>query len=79
MLSYAGLRQLIVSARDEELPLSQDTCVSSIAKVTPGPGPVEFRVKTQWDADEPFHLWFQFQSARSIEIDAETVELRRAI
>ena len=32
-------------------------------------------MKHHWNADDPFHLFFDFQSQRTIEIDAETVEL----
>jgi hypothetical protein len=75
-LIFRGLKQVMVTPRDEELPLSQDTCVSGISKVIPDRTQIpECRVKHQWDEDEPFHLFIGFQSRRSIEIDAESVEL----
>jgi hypothetical protein len=75
-LIFTELKLLVVSARDGDLPLSEDRCVSSVSKVLPEPNPEpEFRMKARWDVNEAFHLLFQFQSGRSIEIDAETVEL----
>src|SRR5260370_30166254 len=35
-LIFTGLKFLVVSARDEDLPLSEDLCVRSISKVIPG-------------------------------------------
>jgi hypothetical protein len=67
---------LIVSARDYDLPLSEDLCISGISKVPPDlHSELPLRTKPQWSESEPFHLLFEFQSRRSIEIDAETVEL----
>jgi hypothetical protein len=75
-LIFTDLKRLAISARDEDLPLSEDLCLSSVSKVLPEPNPEPaFRMKAQWGVDEAFHLLFQFQSRRSIEIDAETVEL----
>ena len=75
-LIFSGLQMLVVSGRDDALPLSEDLCIASISKVRPEPH-VEspLRMKPKWNEDEPFHLLFEFQSRRSIEIDAETVEL----
>ncbi len=76
-LVFIGLKLLIISARDSDPPLSEDLCVSSVSMVLPEPNPEPaFRMKAQWNSNEEFHLLFQFQSGRSIEIDAETVELR---
>jgi hypothetical protein len=75
-LIFTGLKLLVVSARDHDLPLSEDLCVSGISKVLPDPlteSPLS--MKPEWNENEPFHLLFEFQSRRSIEIDAETVEL----
>ena len=76
-LIFTNLKLLSISERADDLPLSEDLCVSSVSKVLPEPNPEPaFRMKAQWDSNEAFHLLFQFQSGRSIEIDAETVELR---
>ena len=72
---FKGLRSIRISPRDAELPLSEDSCVAAISKViSESDARLEFRVKEQW-ADQPFNLWFEFQSGRSVEINAETAEL----
>ncbi len=71
-----GSKLLIISARDEDLPYSEDLTISAISKVTPGSAEKpEYRVKREWNSSDPFHLLFEFQSERSIEVDADTVEL----
>ena len=75
-LVFRGLKQIIVSPRDEELPLSEDTCVSGISKLIPDRAEIpEYRVKLEWDEGELFHLFIEFQSRRWIEVDAESAEL----
>jgi len=77
-LVFTGLKLLIISPRDEELPNSEDSCVSGISKVIPGTADKpdsRMRMRREWAASDPFHLLFQFQSGRDIEIDAETVGL----
>jgi len=75
-LVFTDLKLMMVSRRDEELPLSEDDCVSGISKVIPEPAEEPaYRMRQHWNPSDPFHLLFQFQSQRSIEIDAETVEL----
>jgi hypothetical protein len=75
-LVFRNLKLIIVSERDPELPLSEDTCISGISKIVPDGGTKpEYRTRKHWNADDPFHLFFDFQSRRTIEIDAETVEL----
>jgi hypothetical protein len=75
-LSFVGLKLLIISARDEDLRYSEDLTISGISKVTPGSAEKwEYRVRREWNSSDPFHLLFDFQSQRSIEIDADTVEL----
>lgn len=75
-LAFRDLRLMIISPRDEELPFSEDLCVSGISKIVPGhTEKPEYQTKRRWDVNEPFHLLFEFQSRRSIEINADTVEL----
>ena len=75
-LVFWGLKQVTLLPRDEESPLSEDTCVSGISKVIPDRTQIpEYRVKLEWHADERFHLLIEFQSGRSIEIDAESADL----
>ncbi len=75
-LLFSGLKLMSISPRDEELPQSEDVTVAGISMVTPEINKdVAYRVRRQWNPDDLFHLAFQFQSRRSIELDAETVEL----
>jgi len=75
-LVFRGLKMIIVSPRDEELPYSEDTVVSGMSKIIPqASGKLELRTRVKWHADDPFHLLVEFQSRRSIEINADTVEL----
>jgi hypothetical protein len=74
-LAFRALNLMIISSRDRGLPLSEDLCISGISKVVPGDTKAEYRTRRQWNAEDPFHLLFEFQSQRSMEIDAETVEL----
>ena len=74
-LVFIGLKLLIVSSRDEELPSSEDLCLSAISKISPGSDEPDRRIKADWGKSDPFHLLFEFQSGRSIEVNAETVEL----
>lgn len=75
-LVFRNLKLMIVS-RDNQLPLSEDTCISGISKIVPDAGAraAKYRTKAEWDATDPFNLLFEFQSGRSIEKDADTVEL----
>ncbi len=75
-LLFSGLKLMYISPRDQELPQSEDLTVSGISMVTPElTNDAAYRVKQHWNPDDRFHLIFQFQSRRSIELDAETVEL----
>lgn len=76
-LRFKNLQLLQVGARDSELPLSEDTCVSDVLKVDPelqGTDPY-MRTRRDWKPTDSFRLLFQFQSGRMIEIESETVEL----
>ncbi|HEY6305629.1 MAG TPA: hypothetical protein VI488_04110 [Candidatus Angelobacter sp.] len=75
-LVFKDLKLMVISPRDAGLPISEDLCVSGISKVVPGATEKpEYRTKRHWDSGDPFNLLFQFQSGRSIEVSAETVEL----
>jgi len=58
----------------------EDACISGISKVVPitqsQPKAWQYRVKEQWGENEAFNLLFDFQSGRSIEVGAYSVELR---
>jgi hypothetical protein len=75
-LLFSGLKLMYISSRDQELPQSEDLTVAGISMVTPEISKdLAYRVRRQWSPDDPFHLVFEFQSRRYIELDAETVEL----
>ena len=75
-LVFRGLKRMVVSPRDKELPLTEDDCVSGISKIIPNhQGNADSRINPQLDEGERFSLLFGFQSRRSIEIGAESVEL----
>src|SRR5438093_281571 len=75
-LVFKDLENIVVSARDKELPYSEDLCVSSISKVSAESVDIpERRIKVAWNPGDPYRLLFQFQSRRYIEIGAKTAEL----
>ena len=75
-LVFKGLKLMVVSARDQELPFSEDLCISGVSKIVPDQTrEPQYRTKREWHEGDPFHLLFEFQSRRSVEIDAEAVEL----
>jgi hypothetical protein len=76
-LLFKNLQFLHVAARDGNLPLTEDTCVSEVLKVDPAIEHVEphMRTRRDWEPSDSFRLIFRFQSGRLIEIGAESVEL----
>ena len=67
---------MLVWPRDEEVPYSEDVCVSAISKIVPDTTQgIEYRTRRTWAQHDPFHLLIQFQSGRSIEMDSQSVEL----
>jgi hypothetical protein len=76
-LRFKNLRFLHVGARDGDLPLTEDTCISYILKVDPNIEHVNpyMRTRRDWKQGDSFRLVFAFQSERLIEIGSETVEL----
>jgi hypothetical protein len=73
-LLFRGVRLIQMLAGDpEDAGGSNDITLSGVSKSIPGE--TEFRFKEKWDAGEPFYLLFELVSGRSIEIDADTVEL----
>jgi hypothetical protein len=74
-LHFKNLLFLRVGPRDEEMPMSEDSCVSAVLMVDPTiehDDPYRRQVREITDS---FRLVFQFQSARVIEIESEVVEL----
>lgn len=76
-LYFDELLFLKISPRDWEMPFTEDSCVSHILKVDPNVQHDDpfFRTRKVWGDDDDFRLVFLFHSARSIEIESETVEL----
>jgi hypothetical protein len=76
-LRFKNLQYLHVGARDGDLPLTEDTCVSDVLKVDPSIDRVDpyMRTRRDWKPADSFRLVFRFQSQRVIEIESETVEL----
>jgi len=75
-LYFDNLTFLKLTARNPDLPLTEDTCVASILKVDPKIRHDEpyMRTRPDWELAS-FHLVFQFQSRRVIEIGSDSVEL----
>jgi len=75
-LLFNHVRRLEISPRDEELPPSEDYCLSYVAKVASRSAKYdESNVNRKSEEEDPFHLFFEFRSGRTIEIDSDTVEL----
>ncbi len=76
-LHFEGLKFLHVGPRDPELPMTEDESVASVMKVeatSREPSPW-LRTKKSWREEDAFRLVFEFQSARTIEIESESVQL----
>jgi hypothetical protein len=74
-LLFKGLQFLQISARDSDLPLTEDTCVADILKVDPSVQHSDPHVRAISDFSDQFRLVFCFQSARVIEIGSDAVRL----
>jgi hypothetical protein len=76
-LIFCNVTFLQMSGRDNEIPLSEDLCLSSVSKVIPNT--TEYRCRDDWGEGEEFNLLFEFHSERSLEIGAESVELQSVV
>jgi len=77
-LIFTGLKVMIISPRDGELPYSEDTCISGVSKVSlDASTDAKLRTRPTWNVDDSFNLLFEFQSARVIEIGAEGATFMR--
>jgi len=76
-LRFKNLQFLQAGARDGDLPLTEDTCVSDVLKVDPSIDRVDpyMRTRRDWNPADSFRFVFRFKSKRVIEIESETVEL----
>jgi hypothetical protein len=75
---FRDLSFLKIGPRDDELPLTEDTCVADILLVDPDVKNDDpyLRIANTADGNSSFHLLFAFQSRRSIEIGARIAELQ---
>jgi len=74
-LYFKKLIFLQIGPRDDELPMSEDRCVSTILKVDPNVQQDDPQMRQLLEPSDSFRLLFQFQSARMFEIDSDSVEL----
>jgi len=73
-LIFRNVNFIHMSPRDAAYPRNEDWCVSNMSKVIPNT--TEFRYQDYWDEGDEFNLLFEFHSERTLEIGAESVELR---
>jgi len=74
-LHFRNLIFLLVGPRDEEMPMSEDSCVSSVLMVNPTIKHDDPFMRQVQEITNSFRLLFQFQSKRVIEIESEMVGL----
>ena len=74
-LHFENLVFLHVGPRDEEMPMTEDSCVSAILMVNPTIEHDELYMRQVLEMTSSFRLAFQFQSRRVIEIESEIVKL----
>src|SRR5262249_32945987 len=75
-LYFKNLLSLHIGPRDQDMPMTEDTCVSAVLMVNPAIQHDEPYMRQIQAMSDSFRLLFQFQSARIIEIESEIVELR---
>jgi hypothetical protein len=74
-LRFENLIFLYVGPRDEEMPMTEDSCVSAVLMVNPAIEHDELYLRQVREITSSFRLAFQFQSRRVIEIESEIVKL----
>jgi hypothetical protein len=74
-LLFKDLYFLEIGPRDDEMPLTEDTCVAEMFQVSPEARDKDPRLRALNDWTSDFHLFFRFQGRRTIEIGSGTVEL----
>ena len=74
-LYFKNLLFLSVGPRDEEMPMSEDSCVSAVLMVDPAIEHDDPYMRQVQEITDSFRLVFQFQSGRVIEVESETVGL----
>jgi hypothetical protein len=74
-LHFKNLLFLFVGPRNEEMPMSEDSCVGAVLMVNPTIQHDDQYMRQVQETTKSFRLAFQFQSGRVIEIESEIVEL----
>jgi len=74
-LHFKNLLFLDVGPRDEEMPMSEDSCLSAVLMVNPSIEHNDPYMRQVQEITKSFRLAFKFQSRRVIEIESEVVEL----
>jgi hypothetical protein len=74
-LHFKNLLFRRIGPRDEEMPMSEDSCVSAVLMVDPAIEHDDPYMRQVQEITDSFRLVFQFQSGRVIEVESETVEL----
>ena len=74
-LHFKNLHSLFIGPRDEEMPMSEDSCVSAVLMVNPAIEHDDPYMRQVQEITKSFRLAFKFQSGRVIEIESQIVEL----
>ena len=74
-LHFKSLLFLLVGPRDAKMPMSEDSCVSTVLMVNPAIKHDDLHMRQVQEITNSFRLAFQFQSRRVIEIESEIVGL----
>ncbi len=72
-LRFVGVTHFVMGARDRAYPLTESDCLESVSKAVPGE--LEHPFKDNREEDESFHLRFEFQDERRLDIGADRVVL----
>ena len=72
-LVFRGVLAVHVTPRDPGSERADDRALADISKVSPELG--SNRHRESWPAGAPFHLRFEFESGRTIEVAAQSAEL----
>jgi len=68
-------KKTLILSLGNKVPTSEHMVLADISKVDPNER--LYRHRDSWESDQIFHLLFEFQGGRTIEIGAESAELHR--
>ena len=72
-LRFRRVHHLVFTGRDPAHPKTDASSISAIGKAIPDE--LEYRYKSNWQLGETFHLRFEFEDTRAIQVGAENVRL----